>query len=517
MAGEPRRPTEAAPRPGAQLRATVSLLALAALIAGTPGLARAQTAAGEPTAAAPAPQALPQTPQAMPQTPQAAPPATTPPGPADPAQTVRFTQEEISKLVAPYALYPDDLLAQLLPACAYPIEIVQAARWLEKNKAAVAKGDFSGIDAQSWAPEVKALARFPDVIARLNEDLDATSDLGDAFVYQPQDVAAAIQDLRRRAQKSGALTSTPQQRVVVKKQGTDSYVVIEPAEPGVIYVPTYNPVTVYDSSAAVAAGLIGFGLGVAVGAVASDPWDWRYGWAYPPRWPGYPAYRPGGVNNGNINIGNEINIGGGNTRPWRPDPNRYRPGQGTKPGIGGPGRPGGPAGPGGPNVGAPGRPGPAGPDVGGPNVGGPNFGGPGKPGGAGGVGGPAKPGPGGVGGPSFGGANSGGAGGPGGPSMGGPGKPGASPGGMPSTGPSAKPSTKPPAKPSTKPAPRPDRPAAGRPASPQRPSAFGDISAGGNAAGLAKRGAASRQSVSRPPVPPRGKKPGGGGGFGGRP
>ncbi|MCK0207414.1 DUF3300 domain-containing protein [Starkeya koreensis] len=458
------------------------MLTLAVLVAGAPGPARAQTAppsAGDPTATVPAPA-----------------PVQPPPAPApDDANVVRFSQEEIAKLVAPYALYPDDLLAQLLPASAYPIEIVQAARWLEKNKEVVAKGDFSGIDAQSWTPEVKALARFPDVIARLNEDLDATSDLGDAFVYQPQDIAAAIQDLRRRAQKSGSLKTTPQQRVVTETQGTTSYVIIEPAEPGVIYVPTYNPATVYDSSAAVAAGLIGFGLGVAVGAAVSDPWDWRYGWVYPPRWPGYPAYRPGGINNGNINIGNEINIGGGNTRPWRPDADRYRPGQGTKPGIGGPGRPGGP---GGPNVGGPGRPGgPAGP--GGPNAGGPGNPGPGGVGGAGGpnFGGPGKP------------------AGPGGPNVGGPGKPGGAPGGMPSTGPSAKPSTKPATQPATKPAPRPDRPATGRPASPQRPSAFGDIGAGGNAAGLAKRGASSRQSVSRPPVPPRAGRPGGGGGGGG--
>ncbi|QFR35192.1 DUF3300 domain-containing protein [Ancylobacter sp. TS-1] len=431
--------------------------------------------------------------------------------PAAAAPAIRFSQEEIRKLVSPYALYPDDLLAQLLPACAYPIEIVQAGRWLDKNKAAVGKGDFSGIDAQSWSPQVKALARFPDVIARLNADLDATSDLGDAFVYQPQDVAATIQELRRLAQQSGALSTTPQQRVVVEKQAETTYIVIEPAEPGVIYVPTYNPATVYDSGA-VAAGVIGFGLGVAVGAMADNAWDWRYGWVYPPRWPGYPGYRPGypgypgyrpgGVNNGNINIGNEINIGNGNTRPWRPDPDRYRPGQGTKPGIGGPGRPGGPAGPGGPGIGGPGA---IGPGAGGPGAGGPGVGGPGRPGapgvggpgvGAPGIGGPARPGGPGVGGPGV-----------GGPGVAGPGA------GRPGTLPAAKPS----AKPSTKPAPRPDRPAAGRPSAPQRPSAFSDIGAGGGAAGLAKRGSTSRQSASRPPVPPRGGggRPGGGG-HGGR-
>ncbi len=259
-----------------------------------------------------------------------------------------FTSEELRTLLAPFALYPDQLLAQLLPASAYPVDIVMAARWLDKNEAAVKAGDFAGADAQGWDPSVKALVRFPTIIETLNTDLDATSDLGDAFVNQPEDVADVIQALRREAQAAGSLKSTPQQTVTVRQQTSGStvndYVVIEPAEPGVIYVPTYDPAVVYyEDNSDLAAGLIGFGVGVAVGVAIDNAWDWGRGWVYPPRWPGYPGYRPGigGINNGNINIGNEVNIGSGNTRPWRPDAGKYHPGQGSKPGLAATARPGG--------------------------------------------------------------------------------------------------------------------------------------------------------------------------------
>ena len=109
-----------------------------------------------------------------------------------------FTREELEKLLAPIALYPDPLLAQMLPASAYPVQIVQAQRWLDKNKALVAKNDYSGIDNQNWDPAVKALARFPDVIKLMSADLDWTTDLGDAEVNQPQDVAEVIQDASRQ-------------------------------------------------------------------------------------------------------------------------------------------------------------------------------------------------------------------------------------------------------------------------------------------------------------------------------
>ena len=130
-----------------------------------------------------------------------------------PAANNSFTREELEKLLAPIALYPDPLLAQMLPASAYPVQIVQAQRWLDKNKALVAKNDYSGIDNQNWDPAVKALARFPGVIKLMSADLDWTTDLGDAEVNQPQDVAEVIQALRAKAEAAGTLKTTDQQAV----------------------------------------------------------------------------------------------------------------------------------------------------------------------------------------------------------------------------------------------------------------------------------------------------------------
>ncbi|MDI9847539.1 DUF3300 domain-containing protein [Rhodoblastus sp. 17X3] len=309
---------------------------------------------------------------------EAAPPPTAPnPGPAP-----KFTLAQLEQLLAPIALYPDSLLAQILPASAYPLEIVQAERWLEKNAEAVAKQDFSGADAQSWDPSVKALLRFPEVIRKLNADLNWTTSLGDAIVSQPQDVANAIQVLRAKAMNAGSLKTTQQQTVKRKKQHGRDVVTIQSADPNVVYVPSYDPAVAYSEpayGAAVAAGLLTFGAGVAIGSLwAGNYWNWGSGAIYRPVWPGYPAWRPpyagwrpgAPINTGNINIGNSIS-----SRPWAPDAGRYRPG-GRPGGVGGAGRPGGIGGVGG--VGGVGRPG----GIGG--VGG--AGGVGRPGGIGGAG-----------------------------------------------------------------------------------------------------------------------------------
>ena len=256
---------------------------------------------------------------------------------APPAQSL-FTRAELEKLLAPISLYPDSLLAQLLAASAYPVQIVQAQRWLDKNKAVVANNDFSRIDSQDWDPAVKALARFPDLITKMSDDLEWTTDLGDAEVNQPQDVADVIQELRAEAETAGALMTTPQQAVSSIFVGDRSYITIEPAEPSIIYVPSYEPVVVYQPAVAVAP-LLTFGAGVAVGALwKSHCWDWRTGAIYPPVWAGYPGWRPpypgwrpgqpvrlaGRPVRGNINIAAD-------PEPWRPGPD-YRPRLG--PGVG---------------------------------------------------------------------------------------------------------------------------------------------------------------------------------------
>ncbi|HEX9169916.1 MAG TPA: DUF3300 domain-containing protein, partial [Roseiarcus sp.] len=404
-----------------RLRRTQGFLAIAfalALAIG-PELAQAQDAQGTPAAPPPPAEAPSPTAPAAQQSPAplAAPaaeaPSAAPAGQAaQPApQADQFSQDELRKLLAPIALYPDALLAQLLPAAAYPLEIVQAQRWLDANPALVAKNDFSGIDSQKkWDPAVKAMARFPDLIKKMSEDLPWTTDLGDAIVNQPQDVAATIQELRAEAEKSGALKSNAQQTVrrvgsgappsggaapkggggVVAPQGEGNYIAIEPTDPSMMYVPSYDPYAVYNTTSVVAP-LLTFGTGIALGALATGAW-WNWGsGAFYPGWGGayggYAGWRGRAINNGNINVGNSVNIGNGN-RQWSPNGN-YRPGQGSKPGIGnrpgGGGRPGRPGGPGGP--GRPGGPG----GVGGPGgIGGPGgAGGPGRPGG---IGGPGKPG-----------------------------------------------------------------------------------------------------------------------------
>ena len=171
-------------------------LAVAAALAADPLLAEAQQ--NPVPAATPAPTSA----------------ATPAPAQAEqPPENSSFTRKELEKLLAPIALYPDPLLAQMLPASAYPVQIVQAQRWLDKNQAIVAKNDYSGIDNQNWDPAVKALARFPDVIKLMSADLDWTTDLGDAEVNQPRDIADVIQELRQKAEAAGTLKTTDQQTV----------------------------------------------------------------------------------------------------------------------------------------------------------------------------------------------------------------------------------------------------------------------------------------------------------------
>ena len=186
----------------------------------------------------------------------------------------------------------------MLPASAYPVQIVQAQRWLDKNKTLVAKNDYSGIDNQNWDPAVKALARFPDVIKLMSADLDWTTDLGDAEVNQPQDVAEVIQDLRAKAEAAGTLKTTDQQTVErveasvppgagapqgsTAPQPAASYISIQPTDPSTVYVPTYDPVAVYQPYTGIAP-LLGFGAGIAVGALWNNNyWNWGTGAIYPP-------------------------------------------------------------------------------------------------------------------------------------------------------------------------------------------------------------------------------------------
>jgi Spy/CpxP family protein refolding chaperone len=152
-----------------------------------------------------------------------------------------FKQEELDQVVAPIALYPDSLVAQILMASTYPLEVVQAERFAKQN--ANLKGDAltAALEKQQWDPSVKSLVNFPQVLTMMSEKVDWTQKLGDAFLSQPKDVMNSIQTLRAKANAEGNLKTTKEQTVIVEEK----IIKIEPANPQVIYVPTYNPTVVY--------------------------------------------------------------------------------------------------------------------------------------------------------------------------------------------------------------------------------------------------------------------------------
>ncbi|MFP8875003.1 MAG: DUF3300 domain-containing protein, partial [Myxococcota bacterium] len=151
-------------------------------------------------------------------------------------------------MVAPIALYPDSLLAQVLMASTYPIEIVEAARWVKTNPGLEGDKLEDAMQKQNWDPSVKSLTAFPQVLAMMNEKLTWTTDLGDAFLAQQKDVMNAVQVLRQKAKAAGNLESNEQQTVKVEDQPTGSQtqtIIIQPSSTKVVYVPTYNPTVVY--------------------------------------------------------------------------------------------------------------------------------------------------------------------------------------------------------------------------------------------------------------------------------
>jgi uncharacterized membrane protein YgcG len=175
-------------------------------------------------------------------------PAATPPAPTiakDSAPTL--TQEELDQMFAPLALYPDDLLTQVLMASTYPLEVVQANRWIKNNSNMRGDALAAALEKQSWDPSVKSLINVPKVLDMLDEDLDRTQRIGDAFLGQPDKVMATIQKLRAKAKEAGHLESSDKQTVTVDESAGTQVIVIESPDPEVIYVPTYNPTVVYGS------------------------------------------------------------------------------------------------------------------------------------------------------------------------------------------------------------------------------------------------------------------------------
>lgn len=156
-----------------------------------------------------------------------------------------FSQQELDQLMAPIALYPDALLAQVLMAATYPLEIVQAARWVKANPKVSGKALEDAMAKQAWDPAVKSLTSVPQVLQQMNDKLDWTQKLGDAFLAQQGEVMDTVQMLRAKADATGNLKTTEQQVVKTETQGSQTIYVVESPKPEVIYVPTYNPTVVY--------------------------------------------------------------------------------------------------------------------------------------------------------------------------------------------------------------------------------------------------------------------------------
>lgn len=200
-------------------------------------------------------------------------------------QGAPMSADELQQLVAPIALYPDALVAQILGAATFPDQVAVADNWLQQNNGLTGKTLMQRVDQQPWDPSVKALTQFPSVLDNMAKNLSWTSALGEAYHTQTPDVMSAVQLLRAKAQAAGNLKSGPQITVVQQAPQT---IVIQPANPQVVYVPQYNPTVVYgtpvqtpgySTATVVATGMLAFGAGIAVGAMMSNSGS-CCGWGY---------------------------------------------------------------------------------------------------------------------------------------------------------------------------------------------------------------------------------------------
>ena len=237
----------------------------------------------------------------------------------------KIPNDQLDSLVAPIALYPDPLLAQVLAASTYPLEIIQLQQWMAKHPDLKGEALAAAVEKEDWDPAVQGLAALPDVVKRLGDDIRWTNDLGNAFLAQQSDVMDAVQRMRKKASDAGNLKTTEQQKVTTQVVQTKEVIVIQQANPQVIYVPAYNPVVVYGPPiypyppiyypppGYYAAGVaIGFGVGIAMGAF------WGGGWGYGPRW-GYGSVNIN-VNNRYVNHYNRYNGGNRYGGSWNHNP-----------------------------------------------------------------------------------------------------------------------------------------------------------------------------------------------------
>lgn len=257
-----------------------------------------------------------------------------------PSAAPKYSAAELEKLAAPIALHPDPLIAILLPASVYPLEIVQAARFVKDTN------NVPKVDVQPWDENVKALAKFPALIQQMNDDLTWTMDLGQAFLEQQKELMDTIQSLRGKANSAGVLKTTPQQVIVVTNTiiqttvqqqivyVTNTVVQIQPSNPQVVYVPTY-PLTIYYPPPVYVGPppIVAFAAGIAVGAIIANNCDWHGGGIYVGHH-GVAVVGGGwGHNDVDIDINRNVNINNNNInvrntqiqgQKWQPDQSRMR-------------------------------------------------------------------------------------------------------------------------------------------------------------------------------------------------
>ncbi len=228
-----------------------------------------------------------------------------PPPAASAEQPAPLSANDLQQLVAPIALYPDALVAQILGAATFPDQVAAASVWLDQNKSLSGENLMKAVDGQPWDPSVKALTQFPSVLDNLTKNLSWTSSLGEAYHLQAAEVMKAVQTLRAQAKAAGNLKSGSQITVVQESPQT---IVIQPTNPQVVYVPQYNPSVVYgttyvtpgySTAAVVTTGLLAFGAGIAIGAMMNNSccgWGYSY-WNC--NWHGGAVYYGGGAYYGN--------------------------------------------------------------------------------------------------------------------------------------------------------------------------------------------------------------------------
>ncbi len=232
----------------------------------------------------------------------AAAPATMPDNGATPGtESAVLSPDQLQQLVAPIALYPDSLVAQVLAAATYPTQVVAADRWRTAQGNAPADQIAAQADTMSWDPSVKALCAFPTVLAQMDKNIQWTTDLGNAYYNQPEDVMDAVQGMRAKAESAGNLRNTPQQ-TVTEENGA---IAIEPANPAVVYVPVYDPWAVWGYPVTMYPGYywseppgifwgglaIGFGIGIGIGYWSHWGWGWgHWGCGWGSHWGGHGVF-----------------------------------------------------------------------------------------------------------------------------------------------------------------------------------------------------------------------------------